>query len=331
MKKIFTLCILFASLFTKAQDNCLNFKSGDYIDLGSALPQLMSGDSASTVEFWFKGTNLGYLNFSGISFIIGGNGDLVQTMASHTLFTLRAKNIVQDDAWHHLAFTYEKGKLFAIYIDGIPYFKSIPQNVSLPVFPASSVATINNFVGNLDEFRVWDKALTQSEIQANMYCSIPSTQSNLLLNLKFNQGIAGGNNNTVTIVADSSGNNNTGILFGFTFSGTVSNWVSTANQHANVGALGLKSWVSVSEKPARSKSANLTVSSHDYNNNNDLFFAFKDDSSGNKCSVVQKIGDSLVYVGAPGFSAGIAADVILKVDSSQNLGFMFRSCSYKSL
>ncbi len=328
MKKILLAFLLVSNLVAFSQENCLNFKNGDYLDLGSNLPQQLSGDSACTIEFWFKGTTLGTLNFSGNSFQVGGiNPNLNFNMNTHSIFTLATPNIIADNNWHHVAYTFAKGKEYIVYIDGFAYYKRIPQNVSLPVFTTSTVALISNMIGTLDEFRVWDIAKTEADIKANMYCNVTGTQSNLLVNLKFNQGAPSGANNTVTIATDASGNNNNGTLFGFTLSGAGSNWIAENNNHANLGSLGIDPWVTTSLKIYRSKSANIFTSSAEFNNTNELFYAFKDDSSANKCSVVKKVGDSLEYVGLPGFSAGSVTDVVLKVDSNQNLVVLCQEAS----
>lgn len=82
------------------------------------------------------------------------------------------------------------------------------------------------FAGNLDEVRVWNRALCQAEIQNNMSCEIPTTASGLIANYHFNQGVAGGSNSGTTTLTDASGNSFTGTLNSFNLSGTSSNWIS---------------------------------------------------------------------------------------------------------
>jgi hypothetical protein len=71
----------------------------------------------------------------------------------------------------------------------------------------------------MDEVRFWSRALPQCEIQNNMNCELGSGQTSLVAYYKFNQ------NSGATTLTDESGNNNTGTLNNFAFSGTTSNWV----------------------------------------------------------------------------------------------------------
>jgi hypothetical protein len=315
------LFVLIGAVNINAQNNCINFKSGDYIDLGSTLPTQMANDTACTIEFWFKGVNLGQLTFSGNVFNVGFNSSsssLQFYMNNHTAFALNGANIVLDNSWHHLAYVFNAGKEFTIYIDGIAYAKRIPLNVSLPNFSNSTSAVLSNFNGSIDEFRVWNYARTETQINDNMYCGIQGAEPNLLLNLKFDQGVAGGNNNTTTIAFDSSGNNINGVLFGFTLNGATSNWVSIPNKYKNIVSQ-LSYWSPPTPNLFKAKSATLNFSSVIYNQLNEMLVSIKDDSSGNKCSVLRKVGDSLLYVGQPGFSNGVIYSSKLTMDSSHNL------------
>jgi hypothetical protein len=84
----------------------------------------------------------------------------------------------------------------------------------------------NYFTGQLDEFRVWNTARTQTEIQTNMNTEL-TTATGLVANYHFNQGTAGGNNSGVTSLTDSSGNSNNGTLTNFALTGATSNWVTS--------------------------------------------------------------------------------------------------------
>ena len=51
-----------------------------------------------------------------------------------------------------------------------------------------------NWGGTLDEVRIWDRALSQSEIQSNYDTELVGDETDLLLYYKCNQGIANGDN-----------------------------------------------------------------------------------------------------------------------------------------
>jgi hypothetical protein len=85
----------------------------------------------------------------------------------------------------------------------------------------------NIYSGSMDEVRVWNRPLCQSEIQNNMVGEInPLQQTGLMAYYQFNQGTVGANNAGLTTVADVSGNGNNGTLNTFALSGSTSNWTT---------------------------------------------------------------------------------------------------------
>ncbi|MEZ5039669.1 MAG: LamG-like jellyroll fold domain-containing protein [Saprospiraceae bacterium] len=133
--------------------------------------------------------------------------------------------------WTHVAATYD-GTDSKVYINGnLISTKTIGLAIPTNNYPMGISGDpgypFYNFNGHLDEVRVWNKALTQAEIQANMNCEIQTTSDCLVANYHFNQGIAGADNSGVTTLTDASGNGNNGTLqAGYTLNGTTSNWVA---------------------------------------------------------------------------------------------------------
>ena len=121
-----------------------------------------------------------------------------------------------------------------LYKDGI----LIASNSSVPVASNDHVSgrlyigsyNSNNslFRGNVDEVRLWNRALSEAELLNNMNCELDLSlvQTGLVVYYKFNQGIDGGNNILVNTTTDSSGNNYNGTLTNFTLTGTTSNWLA---------------------------------------------------------------------------------------------------------
>jgi hypothetical protein len=81
------------------------------------------------------------------------------------------------------------------------------------------------FGGSLDEVRIWNIARTQVQIQSQMYNHLdPSTQTGLVANYTFNQGITAGTNTGMTTLVDMKNENN-GTLSNFSLTGGTSNFV----------------------------------------------------------------------------------------------------------
>ena len=75
--------------------------------------------------------------------------------------------------------------------------------------------------------RIWNVARTQSEINSNMPNELSLPQSGLVAYYKFNQGIANGNNTSITTLIDEIGINN-GTLIGIS-----SNWIGNSTLSVN--------------------------------------------------------------------------------------------------
>lgn len=119
--------------------------------------------------------------------------------------------------WSHLA-VIRNGSTFKLYRDGLEK-NTWESNLSLAdsdgsmLFGASQNheglpshldATYGQYLGLLDDIRIWNKALTQEEVQANMYKEI-KPQDGLVGYWKFDEGSG-------VTAKDSSGNGNDGTL-----------------------------------------------------------------------------------------------------------------------
>ena len=137
---------------------------------------------------------------------------------------------VPEGTWTHVAVTLKNGTM-TFYINGVAsgtaavtYAQdSGPVNIGRQ---SPSSCACNIFNGNMDELRVWNRALSACEINSNKNCELSGTQTGLAAYYKFNQGAVNMNNSAVNTLTDASGNNNTGSLTGFALTGTTSNWVA---------------------------------------------------------------------------------------------------------
>jgi hypothetical protein len=147
------------------------------------------------------------------------------------------------NAWHHLAATYD-GATMKIYINGT---LSASRAQTGTITTNSNVLALGNqtgfseyFGGYGDEFRLWNVARTQTEIQNGMNSELdPTAQTGLVSYYTINQGIAAGDNTGLITLIDHKGNNN-GTLTSFSLSGASSNYVT---QNSSLTVLPLK-WLS---------------------------------------------------------------------------------------
>lgn len=127
--------------------------------------------------------------------------------------TFPSSRLVKDE-WVHIAITYSaiNGQM-ASYIDGVLASTSsfAYSDVALNTpFNIGKIMNYNNFNGDMKEFRVWNKALTQTEIQENMNKSLTGNEEGLVLYFPMNQI-------EKEILTDKSSNGNDGIINGATF------------------------------------------------------------------------------------------------------------------
>ncbi|HTL82093.1 MAG TPA: LamG-like jellyroll fold domain-containing protein [Bacteroidia bacterium] len=212
----------------------LNFDgTNDYVTCGNVLTP------SYTKEAWINITNLALAN----NIISGGATD-----GQHVLFAPNAYgnrlssghngtyNSVQDptpllaNTWYHVAVTYDAATTtMKLYKNGV----LVSTNTAVPAFTSGSAVRLgafnnagNLFKGNIDEVRIWNRALTAAEINSSMNCELAGNESGLIVYYNFNQGIPGGNNTGLTSLADIALPANNGTLVNFADNGATSNWIS---------------------------------------------------------------------------------------------------------
>ncbi|MDD4149339.1 MAG: T9SS type A sorting domain-containing protein, partial [Bacteroidales bacterium] len=219
--------------------NALNFDgSDDYVTIPDNDANI---SSAVTIETWVLYAEDGVqficskdLEHLEIHTSTGGNIRFIPT--NHVYIDATA--VLPVNRWTHLACVYDPAQLLAkIYINGVevPVVNGGSNPLSTPLAANASefrlgrrVDGIYPFKGSMDEFRIWNVALTQQQIQDNFAQPIIdyATQSNLVSYYNFNQGIAGGDNALITELTDLKGNFN-GTLNSFALTGSTSNWVES--------------------------------------------------------------------------------------------------------
>jgi len=143
--------------------------------------------------------------------------------------TVHGPNI-RDDLWHHLTFIREANKL-KVYLDGIPLTVSLNspivdiQSVRVGYFNNSAITPGTMWKGGIDEIKLWNYPLSQEEINnSKNKISTIKKDCGLIGYWRMEDGIPNGNNQGITMIRDSVGNNN-GTLVGFNLMGDQSNFL----------------------------------------------------------------------------------------------------------
>jgi hypothetical protein len=142
-----------------------------------------------------------------------------------------ATGFSSDNQKHHVAVTYD-GTHVRVYVDGnLTSAGAVARTLATvngPLYIGARMDLAAGMSGDIDEVRVWNRALCQAEIQSNMNKMLPSpaTQTGLALYYKFNQGLPGGTNSGISTVFDSSASANNGNMVNFAKTGSSSNFIA---------------------------------------------------------------------------------------------------------
>ncbi len=134
---------------------------------------------------------------------------------------LRSSSNVNTNTWRHVAVT-RSGTNVSLYVDGLlegrasNFVNVSTYSVNRLTIGALQTNFSESYNGALDELRVWNKALSASEIADNLFTNYESSQANLIVNLKFENNLNNQINNnysatvsgTVPFVASNFGSLN---------------------------------------------------------------------------------------------------------------------------
>ncbi|MEY3342571.1 MAG: hypothetical protein RL090_255 [Bacteroidota bacterium] len=226
-----------------ANDNALDFDGvDDFVSVPNAS-NLIAGSGNISMSMWVypKNTFPSYPDFDGFGgFRDDFAGDFYLLQLSGTDVEARLRNStgtpytmvysgLQLNTWQHFVLTYD-GSTMALYHNGTQVI-STPANgvISNTVNPfyigkAPFTNAPFNLNGKVDEISLWNKTLSQQEIDCIYTSGINPTSTNLQLYYKCNQGIAGGNNTSVASLTDATGHIN-GLFDSMTLNGNTSNFV----------------------------------------------------------------------------------------------------------
>jgi hypothetical protein len=197
--------------------NVLHFDGvNDYITTASNIPALnITADL--TLETWIKFDQVhsdfvrligkGDANNRTYGLWLQTDGKLLfQINGTPTGLNFTSTTSLQPGIWYHIA-AIRNGNTAKIFINGVEDATATtnvsPQTNTFPLIVGHG--TIHNYLkGSLEDVRVWNIARTVSQIQQGMYNSIDGNETGLVAYYDFNQGIASGNNTTITTANDKS-------------------------------------------------------------------------------------------------------------------------------
>jgi Concanavalin A-like lectin/glucanases superfamily/Secretion system C-terminal sorting domain len=253
MKKIYSLiisCAGFALLNpanSVAQQNALDFDNANDQVVATGASSLIAGSSNISLTMWVYPRNPApaFPDFDGIAgFRNNLDADFYILHYTPTSVEARFRNSagtaydvigtgIQLNTWQHLAFTYD-GTNLNLYFNG-------QLNASLPATGSIASATEDFYIGNLlyqgtnyllngkvDETSLWNRTLSAAEVDCIYRNGVNVADTDLKLLYDFNEGIAGGNNASVSTLPDLKQNID-GQLLNFALNGTTSNWVAGQN------------------------------------------------------------------------------------------------------
>ncbi len=249
----FILVILSCFAFNKVSSQSnqyLNFDgTDDYVNVPNASA-LLVGSTTMSMTGWFFDNNLNY-GQGMMGFRTGTECFYMITLANGVVEarfinssnvtsqpTVPANTIIPN-VWQHFAFVYD-GTHTYFYLNGNLVSSATASGTlalgTTPFAIGRSIFSNLNFYynGNIDEVSVWNKALTQAEIQGikNNEINMASSPVGLLMYYKFNQGVPGGNNTGISTLHNEVAANTPlydGVLTNLALTGTTSNFEGTLN------------------------------------------------------------------------------------------------------
>jgi len=239
MKNVITfatvLLILSGSLFAQVRGSALLFDGVDnYVNFGNS--PVFDIDSAVTYEVWIR-PDTGQSGFIFNKWVNFQEDKQLVYSAEHIYFylfntfagaSLQSSSVIPLHEFTHIAATYN-GTKAEIYVNGVlDTMKDVISGVSNSSgslymgFNADRFDVIDPFMGAIDEFRIWNTVLSDSEIQATMNQPLTGNEPGLIGCWDFDEG-------TGTTTTDKTMNGNDGTISGATWLNPTENMNETVS------------------------------------------------------------------------------------------------------
>ena len=223
------MCIPFIGLAQTDYQLDFNASTLDYVEMPNASSLIVNSTTFSMTGWLYPQANttahsgiMGFRNNIDSDFYLlqlqnSNNVEARFRNSAGTIFDVLANNLLDFNQWQHLAFTYD-GSYIRLYKDGALVDSSAATGIilqnTLPLQLGKLDWGTTGFymTGRLDEIRLWDVALSQTEINSWMCTPIDLTHpnyNNLMGYWRLNDGQG-------TIAVDQTANGNNGTLIGGT-------------------------------------------------------------------------------------------------------------------
>lgn len=205
----------------------LNFEgANNYIDLGDAMD---IGSEDLTVEVWFKTSASGKfmslvnkrrsgLAEAGYRIVIRGDTNRIHVELNDGNGTITAVGQAHNDGrWHHVVAVFDREDKLKLYVDGELEAQADISgkkgniNTDCPLTLGSQEHSTMFFEGRLSSFRIYNRALSESEIRLNLADPDNPVTKGLVIWLPLDEG-------TGNVAHDMSVNKNDGLIYG-------TNWI----------------------------------------------------------------------------------------------------------
>jgi hypothetical protein len=158
-------------------ERSINFDGvSDYVEVGN---KLNLNTSSFTISAWVKRdtgtTNATILSKRNAAFTegydlkINSAGRFEATWINVVPQTLTSSVVIPENEWHHLAVIFDSG-IATLYIDGVAdtsgvRLAPVSTTQSFNIAAAGKIGTTSFFKGNIDEVRVWNRALNLAQLK----------------------------------------------------------------------------------------------------------------------------------------------------------------------
>lgn len=185
---------------------CVHLNGGAEVIRVNNNPGISVGNTFS-VEVWVKPTalDLRYVVYSNIKYssltagyqIEVGPGDggtnCVTLWRAGSWIAQTENNVVEMNKWNHIVYSRASGTQQNIFVNGflIPLVTdnnlTISDNSYDRAIGSGLSSLVYNFIGDIDELRIWNYALTQEEIRERMYKTLAGDETGLVEYWKFDE------------------------------------------------------------------------------------------------------------------------------------------------